>query len=153
MGSVISIVYTPRKQAARPQDRYVRVRLESARLTEDRGIEGDAKARPGVRQINVMCAEVLDQLNAEGFKTESGEMGEQIVIRGIPAESLVPGAQLRLGEATLEVMIPRTGCERFERIQGKSRKCVEGRLGMLAKVLTGGIVREGDPVELLIPHS
>src|SRR5258708_3311177 len=93
MGSVVSIVYTPRKEAARPQGHYVRVPVEHAELVAERGIEGDAKARLGIRQITLMCAEVLEQLRAEGFKTAAGELGEQIVIRGVPAESLLLGTQ------------------------------------------------------------
>jgi MOSC domain-containing protein YiiM len=123
--------------------------VEQTQLIENRGIDGDAKARPGTRQINVMCAEVLEELTAEGFLTQPGDLGEQIVIRGIACEALVPGARLKLGEATIEVTIPRTGCERFEMIQGKPRTSAQGRLGVLTRVLEGGAVRVGDSVELL----
>lgn len=146
MGTVVSIAYTPRAQAGRPHSHYVRIPADAVELVADRGIKGDAKARPGNRQINIMCAEVFEALQAEGFRTAPGEMGEQVVVRGIVPDSLYPSAVVRIGEATVEVTIPRTGCERFETIQGRPRKSVEGRLGVLVKVLAGGTVRVGDVV-------
>jgi MOSC domain-containing protein YiiM len=150
MGRVASIVYTPRDVAERrPQDRYARVPLERATLVERRGIQGDAKNGTGDRQINVMVADVLEELSGEGFKTGPGELGEQIVLTGIPADALTPGTRLRLGEAVIEVTIPRTGCARFEMIQGHPKQSVQGRLGVLAKVVTGGEVRVGDVAEVV----
>lgn len=147
MGRVVSIAYTPRGvEVRKPQGHYARVPVESARLAEFRGIEGDLKGGTGERQLNVMCAEVLDQLRGEGFKTGPGEMGEQIVIDGIPPDALTPGTRLRLGGAVVEVILPRTGCARFEAIQGHPKASVRGRLGVLVKVVCGGEVRIGDGV-------
>ena len=148
MAHVVSIVYRPR-DTGRPPDRYERVPVERAVLVESRGIDGDRKGGSGDRQLNVMVAEMVAGLSAEGFKAEPGELGEQIVISGIPAGALVEGAQLKLGEAVIEVGIPRTGCARFEAIQGKPKAAAKGRLGVMARVVTGGEVAVGDPVELL----
>jgi MOSC domain-containing protein YiiM len=145
---VVSIVYRP-PDAGRPQDHYAREPVERARLVEFQGIEGDRKGGTGDRQLNVMLAESVAELQAEGFKAGPGELGEQIVISGIPAGALVPGARLRLGEAVIEVGIPRTGCARFEAIQGKLKATAKGRLGVMARVVTGGEVAVGDPVEVL----
>ena len=49
--------------------------------------------------------------------------------------------------------IPRTGCARFEMIQGKPRNDAKGRLGVLATVVSGGEVAVGDAVEVLLPAS
>jgi MOSC domain-containing protein YiiM len=149
VGRLVSIVYTPRDRADRPQDHYVRVPLDRARLVENGGIEGDAKGRPGVRQINIMVAEVLDALRTEGFKTAPGELGEQLIVSGVDPASLAAGTRLRIGEAVVEVTIPRTGCARFEMIQGKSKASVAGRLGVMARVVVGGEAGVGDGVELL----
>jgi MOSC domain-containing protein YiiM len=147
---VVSIVYTPRDVGVRrPQDRYARVATERVTLREFRGIEGDAKGGGGTRQLNIMVAETLTELQAEGFKTGPGQLGEQIVVAGIDPAALVEGARLRLGSAVVEVGIPRTGCDRFEVIQGKPRSLVKGRLGVLATVVTRGEVAVGDAVEVL----
>jgi MOSC domain-containing protein YiiM len=144
---VVSIVYRPKK-SGRPQDRYERVPVERVRLVESQGIEGDQKGG-GKRQLNVMLAETLAELGAEGFKVGPGEMGEQIVVAGVDPAALVEGARLRLGGAVIVVGIPRTGCARFETIQGKPLQLAKGRLGVLATVVSGGEVAIGDPVEVL----
>lgn|SRR5262249_25667186 len=135
-------------------DHYARVPLERARLAEFRGIEDDLKGGAGERQLNVMCAEVLESLCGEGFRVEPGQMGEQLVIAGVPAESLAVGTRVRIGEtAVIEVTLPRTGCDRFEHIQGKPRQSVAGRLGVMARVLTGGEIAVGDAVAVLAATS
>jgi len=145
---VVSIVYRP-KNTGRPQDHYERVPTDRVRLVEFRGIEGDMKGSSTSRQLNVMLAETLAELGAEGFKVAPGEMGEQIVLAGVDPAAMVEGMRIKLGEAVIEVGIPRTGCARFEMIQGKPRALVKGRLGVLATVVSGGDVVVGDAVEIL----
>src|SRR5262249_46113336 len=69
MGSVISIIHTPEGVEPRPPDRYARVPLEAATLVAGCGSEGDRKGTGLKRQLNVMAAETLAQLHAEGFRT------------------------------------------------------------------------------------
>jgi MOSC domain-containing protein YiiM len=150
MAQVVSIVYRPRDAATpRPQDHFTRVPLARARLIEFQGIEGDAKGGSGDRQLNLMQAEFIAELHAAGFRTDPGALGEQIVIGGIPSDALAAGTRVKLGDAVIEVGIPRTGCARFELIQGKPRQSAQGRLGVMARVVTGGEVAVGDPVEVL----
>jgi MOSC domain-containing protein YiiM len=148
MGHIVSIVYRP-KGTTRPQDRYERVPVERVLLVEHQGIDGDMKGGSTDRQLNVMHAELLAELGAEGFKVAPGEMGEQIVIAGVDPAALVAGARLKLRDAIIEVVEPRTGCARFEMIQGKPRSDAKGRLGVIAIVVSGGEVAVGDAVEVL----
>ena len=148
MGHVVSIVYRPKK-SGRPQDRYAREPAERVALREFQGIDGDRKGGIGDRQLNVMLAETVAELRAEGFKADPGELGEQIVIAGLDPAALTEGTRLKLGEAVIEVGIPRTGCARFEMIQGKPRQSAKGRLGALATVVTDGEVAVGDAVEVV----
>ncbi|QJW97542.1 MOSC domain-containing protein [Frigoriglobus tundricola] len=148
MAHVVSIVYRP-KGTRRPQDRYERVPIERVRLVEFRGIAGDMKGSSTNRQLNVMCAETLAELGAEGFRVGPGELGEQIVVAGLDPAALAPGTRVRLNSAVIEVVEPRTGCARFEAIQGKPRGDVVGRLGVIARVVSGGEVAVGDAVEVL----
>jgi MOSC domain-containing protein YiiM len=145
---VLSIVYRTR-EAGRPQDHYGRVALDRARLMEFQGIEGDAKGGSTDRQLNIMRAEDLSELAGEGFQTAPGQMGEQIVVAGLQSSALTEGTHLRLGTAIIEIGIPRTGCARFEMIQGKPKQAAKGRLGAMARVVTSGEVAVGDAVEVL----
>ena len=105
----------------------------------------------GVAEIgsSISCAETLAELAAEGFQTAPGAMGEQIVIAGLDSATLIIGARLKLGLAVIEVGIPRTGCARFEMIQGKPKQAAKGRLGVMARVIASGEVSVGDGVEIL----
>ena len=72
MGQVVSIVYTPSDIPPRPPDHYARVPVESVILSANRGIDGDRKGNGRERQLNLMCAETLKQLQSEGLQYEGG---------------------------------------------------------------------------------
>lgn len=149
MAQIISIAYSPPAEVPRPEDRYHRVPADSALLIAEAGIETDRKSKGGDRQMNVMSAATLARLREEGFKTGPGEMGEQIVLDGIDVDGLPKGTRIRLGlSAVVEVVLPRTGCDRFERIQGKHKKLVRGRLGVMVRVVAGGRIAVGDAVAI-----
>ena len=149
MAQIVSIACSPPTSEPRPNDRYHRDSFSSVVLIAGGGIDGDRKGKGRDRQLNVMSAKTLAILADEGFKTGPGQMGEQIVLDGIEVDSLSVGARIRLGEsAVIEVTIARTGCDRFEHIQGKLKKLVRGRLGVMARVVTGGPIALGDPVAL-----
>src|SRR5215210_5159778 len=151
MPHIASIAYTPRDVERRPTDHYARVPLDRATLVEGKGIAGDVKAGTRTRQLNVMRAETLAELAADGRQTGPGEMGEQLVIAGLDPADFVEGTRLRLGaDAVIEIGIPRTGCARFESIQGATRQSVAGRLGVLARVVAGGDLAVGDEVTVVV---
>src|SRR5262245_13452741 len=146
MPQIVSIVYTPGDVERRPTDWYARVRLERATLVEGSGISGDLKGTPN-RNLNIMRAETLAELAAEGRNTGPGEMGEQIIIAGLLPSTLSDGMRLRLGAtAVVEIDKPRTGCARFEYIHGVKKQSVAGRLGVIARVIIGGEIAVGDEV-------
>lgn len=147
MANIVSITCSPPSAKPRPDDHYHRTAFMAVTLVADRGIDGDRKSKGGKRQLNVMSAATLAQLGTEGFRTGPGQMGEQIVLDGVAVDKLPAGAQLRLGsEAVIEVTEPRTGCDRFEHIQGKFKGLVDGRLGVMARVIRGGAIAVGDTV-------
>jgi molybdopterin adenylyltransferase len=154
MNSVTSIVYKPESAVADPEDRYIRIPLNSANLVAGYGIEGDRKGGNPKRNLNIISSETLETLREDGFSTLPGQMGEQIVIQGIDVGKLAEGAQLQIGDqACLEVISHRTGCQRFETIQGKSPQLAAGRMGVMAKVVTGGRIVVGDTVKVLLPNQ
>jgi MOSC domain-containing protein YiiM len=150
MNSITSIVYKPESAVSDPKDHYIRVPLNSANLIAGYGIEGDRKGGNPKRNLNIMSYETLETLRKDGFSTLPGQMGEQIVIQGIDVGKLSEGERLQIGDQVLvEVISHRTGCERFEGIQGKSPKLAAGRMGVMAKVVTGGRIAVGDAVRVL----
>ncbi len=150
MSHVVSLTFKPLEGESKPENHFARTAIERVTLVAGYGVEGDAKGRSDSRQLNVMLAEIVEQLRGEGFKTAPGELGEQIVIAGLDPNKTIAGVTLKIGESALvELVYLRVGCKRFEHIQGYSKEEAKGRLGFMARVLTGGIVSVGDPVTVV----
>ena len=152
MSLIHSLCYQPERPEQKPQPaHYIRVPVESCQLITDHGIEGDQKGghHPD-RQLNLMSLETLEIMRAEGYKTNPGEMGEQIIISGLDVGNLASGTRLQLGsEALIEIKERRKGCEWFIDIQGKSPKDTAGNMGVMAAVIADGVVRVGDAVKVI----
>jgi MOSC domain-containing protein YiiM len=154
MPHLVSIACTPREVERRPTDHYARVPVERATLVEQRGILGDVKGTGGNRQLNLMRAETLAEMAAEGRKTRPGEMGEQLVIAGLDPADFVDGVRLIIGgQAVIEIGKPREPCERFAHIQATSIQSGIGRIGVLVRVITGGEMAVGDEVIVIKPTA
>ena len=153
--TVESLAYQPARSSNKSPYRYNRVPVQEVNLIAGHGIEGDRKAgRSAKRHVNIMARETLDALTEEGFRTAPGEMGEQMVIKGLDLTTLESGTELQLGEtAIIRINKPRTGCARLEQVQGReAQQATRDRLGWMATVIAGGAVRVGDPVRVLIPE-
>jgi MOSC domain-containing protein YiiM len=59
------------------------------------------------------------------------------------------GQRLQIGDAEFEVSMVCDPCELMEEIRPGLQAELEGKRGMLAKVLTTGRVSQGDRIELL----
>jgi MOSC domain-containing protein YiiM len=150
MPTITSIVYKPhdRQSAAGGVD-YIREPLLNVELVAGRGLRGDRKGGNPNRQVNVLSREWLDEAAAKGYRAGPGQFGEQLIVEGLDVTALPPGTRLRLGDAAeLQIVKGRTGCERLEAAQGKSIAGL-GPVGVMARVVTGGTIRVGDPVTVL----
>lgn len=145
---ITSITYKP--DHSEPADGFTRVAVQQVNLIANYGIEGDRKGGHPTRQLNMMSQATLDALAQQGFNTAPGAMGEQMIVSGLDVDALAVGVRLRLGaQAVIEVTDHRTGCARFEHIQGHDRAEAAGQMGIMAKVITSGVVMIGDSIEVL----
>jgi MOSC domain-containing protein YiiM len=151
-GKIYSIVIQPEGlEYGERIERYLRFPIQAGYLIAGHGLQGDQKAghHPN-RQLNLLSYEWLEGLKSKGYRTGPGDFGEQLIVQGIPLEGLQPGDRLQLGaEARIEITKPRTGCSRLEAAQGQSLEGLGGAVGQLARVISGGEIRVGDPVRLL----
>lgn len=148
MGELVSIVYKPHDATPTPEG-YTRLPLQSAHLLADCGIDGDTKGG-GFRHLNIMSAETVASLSHEGFHAAPGQLGEQLIVAGLPIDLLPAGTLLQIGAtAQVEVVEPRTGCSRFEQHQGRLRQDAAQRLGVMARVLTDGAIEVGAEVRVV----
>ncbi len=91
----------------------------------------------------------------------AGDVGENVLTRGVDLLALPRGARVRLGaDAVVEVTGLRNPCVQLDRFQDGLMEAVlrrddDGGLarlaGVMGVVLTGGEVRPGDPIEVELP--
>ncbi len=114
-----------------------------------------------LRQVHLMSAEFLDELNAAGFPVAAGQLGENITTRGVDLVALPQGTRLRVGQALIELTGLRNPCRQLDDLApGLMAACLEtdeqtGALyrksGVMAVVLEGGEVSGGDELEVEFP--
>ena len=128
-----------------PQRHIPMEEVAEVRALEDLGFEGCVHARPGSkRQVLLVESESLDAMGLP-----PGIIRENITTEGLNVNGLEAGTRLRIGEALVEVTAPCTPCDLMERIRPGLRRDLQGRRGMLCRVLQSGVIRRGDSIEML----
>jgi molybdopterin adenylyltransferase len=152
--TVKSIVYKPKGvKQSRDLIGYLRTPVTEATLIEGYGIEGDRKGGHPGRNLNVMDDITLAELEAEGYPTEPGMLGENIVLIGVDLRTLPKGTKLRIGaEAIIRLGKLREPCEQLTELDERMPECVIGRVGAMCRVVTTGKIKVGDPVTVLSPE-
>jgi MOSC domain-containing protein YiiM len=119
-----------------------------ATLTAGAGLDGDRHAKPGSRRaLLVMEQEVLND-----FGLAPGIVREQITVRGLDLHHLAEGTRLRIGASTLEVGAHCAPCAYIESLRPGLRHALEGRRGRFVRVVEGGAIAVGDPIEVEPPR-
>jgi len=128
-----------------PKRRVAMEELREARVVENSGIDGCAHARPGgKRQVLLVDIETLRAMDLA-----PGIIRENITTEGLNVNALSLGQRLSIGEAELQVSAVCDPCELMEEIRAGLMDELKGKRGMLCRVLRGGSVKSGDPIELL----
>lgn len=114
--------------------------LQKARVIED-GIEGCAHRRPNKRSVLFVAAEDLDAVGVE-----PGTIKENFTVRGADVMTWPLGQRIEIGEAEFEIAMVCDPCHLMEEIRPGLQAELEGRRGMLARVVRTGEVSIGDAV-------
>lgn len=127
--------------------------VNSINLIADFGIEGDSHAEKGnIRQISLLGQESVDKMIALGVKGLCfGKFAENITTEGIILYKLPVGTKLKIGEAMCEVTQIGKKCHALDgcEVSKVVGTCVMPKEGIFVKVITGGIVKAGDSIEVL----
>ena len=155
------------------EHRFSKPQRESITLVTGLGVEGDAHfgatvqhlsrvrrdpTQPNLRQVHLIHRELFDEVDAE---VAPGELGENVTTEGLDLLGLPRGTRLRLGgDAVVEVTGLRNPCAQIDGFERGLLKQVVGtdasgrtvrKAGVMAVVLTGGVVRPGDPIDVELP--
>ena len=169
-GFVIAVSRNARHKFSKPV-------CDSITLIAGHGVAGDAHmgvtvkhrsrvrrdpTQPNLRQVHLIHAELIEELQAQGFAVSPGAMGENITTRGIDLLALPQGARLHIGEeAVVEVTGLRNPCTQLDGIQAGLMNAVlerdaDGQLirkaGVMGVVRAGGTVRPEDVITVVLPE-
>lgn len=131
-------------------------------MVSERGVEGDRQrdlrhhGGPD-RALCLYSAELIDALRVEGHPIVAGAAGENLTVRGVAWDAMVPGARLQVGEVEAEVTSYAHPCSNlvpwftdavFTRI---SQKLHPGWSRVYARVLHGGEIVVGASFTVVPP--
>lgn len=147
-------------------------------LIAGHGVEGDAHAGPtmirriryrptetlpNLRQVHLIHHELFDEVAVDGFTVAPGQLGENVTTRGIDLLSLPRGTRIRLGaDAEVEITGLRNPCKQINGFQAGLMKRLVARgaagqvvrlAGVMAVVLSDGVVRAGDALSITLPEG
>jgi len=97
--------------------------------------------------VTLIAAEALDAAGAEhGVRLHTGAARRNVETRGVDLQALV-GRQFRIGEVVLRGNRACEPCRYLDRVTGQPAKtALNGRGGLRATVITGGLLGVGDLV-------
>lgn len=117
-------------------------------LIENHGIEGDAHAGNWHRQVSLLSWDKIEAFRQRGAVVEDGAFGENLVVEGIDFKTLPIGTRFTCGEVVLEMTQIGKECHHGCAIFQQMGDCIMPREGVFAKVLHGGVIQEGDELEV-----
>lgn len=162
--------------AAGTQHRFSKPIRDRIHLLAGLGVEGDAHCgatvkhrsrvavdptQPNLRQVHLLQSELFDEPALAGFALRPGDLGENILTRGLDLLALPRGTRLALGmRAVVEITGLRNPCAQIEAFAPGLLAAVldradDGALirkaGVMAVVLEGGDVAPGDAIVAFLP--
>ena len=157
-GRVVQLHLKPRGAGAHGLPKRAVTQLT---ITPD-GVEGDfnrwrteeANGDPD-QAVLLLSEEILVALRGEGWPVQAGELGENLTLADLPPDALQPGAQVKVDGVVLEVSKACDPCDVLYTLPYVSKergpeflRTMLGRRGWYARVVQGGTIRAGTPVEV-----
>jgi MOSC domain-containing protein YiiM len=137
-----------------PKSRVAGARVSLLGLETDRHNNRKYHGGPD-RAVSLYSLETIQALQREGHPIDIGTAGENITVRGLDWELVVPGATMKVGEEVLlEIASFTTPCKtiRDSFIDGYfvriSHKLHPGWSRVYARVMREGEIHLGDPVQV-----
>ena len=139
MASITGVWTSPARKSGRSDGH------ERRRALVGQGLEGCAHANPPRREVLFVSAEHLESVGVE-----PGAIRENLTVEGADVQRWSIGQRVRVGdEAVFEITMVCDPCHRMDELRQGLRAELDGRRGMLARVVEPGEVAVGDRVELL----
>jgi MOSC domain-containing protein YiiM len=159
-----------------PTHSFSKQTVNSVRLVAGIGVEGDAHSgttvkhrsrvardpsQPNLRQVHLVHAELLEELQSQGHPVVPGSIGENLTTSGIDLLALPQGAKLHIGADAIVVITGlRNPCAQLDNFSAGLTGAVldrttDGQLvrkaGVMGVVASSGDVVPGDPITVVLP--
>jgi MOSC domain-containing protein YiiM len=112
--------------------------VRSITVRTGHGIEGDAHAGSGHRQVSLLAVEDVARMREKLGSIVPGAFAENITTRGIDLPALPIGARLSIGDVELEVTQIGKACHKDCAIMEEVGECIMPARGIFARVRRGG---------------
>ena len=146
MGKILGICISEKRGTEKHE-------IQEANLVKDWGIEGDAHGGKWHRQVSLLSFEKIEDFRAKGAEVDFGAFGENLIVEGYDLRALPVGTRFQIGDAVLELTQIGKECHSHCAIYQRMGDCIMPREGIFAEVLTGGMIRVGDCVEVVMPQE
>ena len=141
MGTIKAVCLSEKKGTAKTD-------MGKATLAQEHGLEGDAHAGGGLRQVSMLALEKIDAFRAKGATVNFGDFGENLVVEGIDFATLPLGTQFRSGDILLELSQIGKKCNNPCDIYYRMGECIMPQEGVFVRVLQGGVIQTGDEIHV-----
>lgn len=133
-----------------PERGQLKTEVEQAKVIDNFGIENDGHAGDWHRQITCLSYESMQKIKAEkDLDIGPGSFAENLLIEGLDLVAIGVGGQLKIGSDVV-LQVSQIGKEDHPSVV--TRKYGVSLLpyeGLFCKVISGGLIKKGDPVEVL----
>lgn len=123
--------------------------LHEGVLRRGHGLEGDAHAGSWHRQVSLLHADDIAEMERLGLDLEPGDFGENLVIAGVDLGGLGVGSIVAVGGAELRVTQIGKACHDRCAIYEAAGDCIMPRKGLFAEVVRSGRVAPGCEVRVV----
>lgn len=125
--------------------------IDKCSLLEGHGLEQDAHAGPWHRQVSLLATESIEKIRKMGLNVNPGDFAENLTTEGVELPTLPIGTRLIVGGSVLMRVTQigkecHTRCAIFQQVGD----CVMPKEGIFTEVLTGGEIKVGDEIEVLL---
>ncbi|WP_173709838.1 MOSC domain-containing protein [Clostridium beijerinckii] len=143
MAKVLSINISEKKGV-------IKTPIKEGIFIEEHGLKDDAHAGKWHRQVSLLAQESIDKMIKMGISDlDAGKFAENITTEGIVLYELPVGTRLKIGETIQEVTQIGKECHKGCAIKNQVGTCIMPTEGIFTRIIQGGVIREGDSIEIL----
>ncbi len=123
--------------------------VPSVELRAEWGIDGDAHAGAWHRQVSLLPFEKIEDFKSKGAQMSNGSFGENLIVEGFDLRSLPIGTLFRCNDVVLELTQIGKQCHAHCAIYHTMGGCIMPREGVFTRVVHGGVISEGDTIDIV----